>query len=78
MKLDKYLTYQEAGKILVLRQDTIRQYCKLGRLDRVYTMGQRAPFVTRASVQRYKAERRGYERRGEATNESGVGDGWAN
>ena len=66
MNLDRYLTYAEAAEILDLRPDTIRQYCKLGHLDRVYPMGQRAPFVTRASVNRYAAERRAYERRGEA------------
>ena len=70
MKLDKYLSYAEAGEILDLRPDTIRQYCKLGTLDREYPMGQRAPFVTRASVQRYAAERRAYERKTKAAEKS--------
>ena len=58
MKLDAFLTYAEAGEILGLTPATIREYCKQKRLDREYPMGQRAPFVTRASVERYAAERR--------------------
>jgi hypothetical protein len=57
LNLDRYLTYTEAGEILGLRPDTIRQYCKHGTLERVYPMGQRAPFVTLASVSRYGRER---------------------
>ena len=58
MNLDRYLTYQEAAEILGLTASSVRQYCKLGHLDREYPMGQRAPFVTRASVERYASERR--------------------
>lgn len=57
MKLDKYLTYTEAGAALGLSAETARQYCKRGLLVREYPMGQRAPFVTRASVERYQRER---------------------
>jgi len=81
MKLDKFLTYAEAAEILDLRPDTIRQYCKHGTLDRVYPMGQRAPFVTLASVSRYGRKRQppGWtsaqrEERQLAVEESGVGD----
>ena len=82
MKLDKYLTYQEAAEILDLRPDTIRQYCKHGTLEREYPMGQRAPFVTLESVARYGRKRQppGWtvaqrEERQRAAEESGVGDG---
>jgi hypothetical protein len=63
VNFDRFLTYQEAAEILDLAPDTIRQYCQRGLLDREYPMGQRAPFVTRASVERYASQRRGYERR---------------
>ena len=58
MNLDKFLTYAEAGEILGLTANSVREYCKLKRLARVYPMGQRAPFVTRSSVERYASERR--------------------
>ena len=78
MNLDKYLTYAEAAEILGLTADTVREYCKQQRLDRVYPMGQRAPFVTRASVKKYQRDRRVYERRIETvepTNETEATDG---
>lgn len=58
MNLDRYLTYTEAGEILGLTPATVREYCQQGRLDREYPFSKRAPFVTRASVERYAAERR--------------------
>ena len=68
------LTYTEAAEILGLRPDTVCQYCKPGRKKRLDRPYPRAPLVTRESVERYAAERRGYERKTEPAEESGVGD----
>ena len=68
------LTYDEAAEILGLRPDTVCQYCKPGRKKRLDRPYPRAPLVTRESVERYQRERQRYDRRTEATNESGVGD----
>ena len=73
MKQD-LLTYAEAGKILGVAPDTVCQYCKPGRKKRLDRPYPRAPLVTRESVERYAAERRGYERKTEAAEESEVGD----
>ena len=70
MRIDKYLTYQEAAEILGLRPDTICQYCKPGRKNRLDRPYPRAPLVTRESVERYQQERRGYERKTEAAEKS--------
>ena len=67
------LTYDEAAEILGIAPDTVCQYCKPGRTKRLDRPYPRAPLVTRESVERYAAERRGYQRRGEAANESGGG-----
>ena len=77
MKLDAFLTYAEAGEILGLTPDTVREYCKRKVLKREYPMGKKAPFVTRASVKKYQRDRRVYERRietAEPTNETEATD----
>ena len=64
------LTYAEAAEILGVAPDTVCQYCKPGRKKRLDRPYPRAPLVTRESVERYAAERRGYERRTKAAEKS--------
>jgi predicted site-specific integrase-resolvase len=64
------LTYTEAAEILGVAPNTVCQYCKPGRKKRLDRPYPRAPLVTRESVERYAAERRGYERKTEAAEKS--------
>jgi excisionase family DNA binding protein len=53
---DDTLTYSEAASILVVCTATVRKMVQRGKLEVVPTVGNRAR-VTRASVERYAAER---------------------
>jgi excisionase family DNA binding protein len=53
---DDTLTYREAAALLVVRSDYVRKLVQRGRLQAAPTVGNRGR-VTRASVERYAAER---------------------
>jgi excisionase family DNA binding protein len=53
---DDTLTYQEAATRLNIRPDFVRKLAQRGRLDAAPAVGNRGR-VTRASVERYAAER---------------------